>query len=200
MASELFLTVLGTHQNLTPKATQCEALWSALSVSTPALCARSESKDTNWSANFRKSYHCISKKALFENHHTHDLISKSAYIFSNHYIAFAKTPKRIRIAVLSLRFKLRLKCQVQKNQEFPISCPSSATTLFCLNFKLSGIEPGSTAELPTTLTNKPKHWGERKLSFHVYETIPFCQMVNFHFPMVEIPFPDISSPKIQSVD
>ena len=25
-------------------------------------------------------------------------------------------------------------------------------------------------------------------------------MVNFHFPMVEIPFPDISSPKTQSVD
>jgi hypothetical protein len=25
-------------------------------------------------------------------------------------------------------------------------------------------------------------------------------MVNFHFPMVEIPFPDISSPKPQSVD
>ena len=38
------------------------------------------------------------------------------------------------------------------------------------------------------------------LSFHVYATIPFCRMVNFHFPMVEIPIPDISSPKTQSVD
>ena len=32
------------------------------------------------------------------------------------------------------------------------------------------------------------------------ETVPFCRMVNFHFPMVEIPFPYISSPKPQSVD
>ena len=31
-------------------------------------------------------------------------------------------------------------------------------------------------------------------------TIPFYRMVNFHFTMVEIPFPDISSPKPQSVD
>ena len=33
------------------------------------------------------------------------------------------------------------------------------------------------------------------LSLHVYET-----MVKSHFPMVEIPFPDISYPKTQSVD
>ena len=38
------------------------------------------------------------------------------------------------------------------------------------------------------------------LSLYVYETIPFCRMVNFHFPIVEIPFPDISFPKAQSVD
>ena len=38
------------------------------------------------------------------------------------------------------------------------------------------------------------------LSLHVYETILFCRMVNSHFPMVEIPFPDISSPKPQNVD
>ena len=31
------------------------------------------------------------------------------------------------------------------------------------------------------------------LSLHVYETVPFCRMVHFHFPMVEITFPDISS-------
>ena len=37
-------------------------------------------------------------------------------------------------------------------------------------------------------------------SLYVYETILFCRMVNSHFPMVEIPFPDISSPKTQSVD
>ena len=40
----------------------------------------------------------------------------------------------------------------KKIAEFAISCP---TTLFCLSFELSGIEPVSTAELPTTLTNKP---------------------------------------------
>ena len=38
------------------------------------------------------------------------------------------------------------------------------------------------------------------LSLHVYETIPFCRMVNSHFPMVEIPVPDISSSKTQSAD
>ena len=37
------------------------------------------------------------------------------------------------------------------------------------------------------------------LSLHVFETIPFCRMVNFHFPMVKIPFPDNSSPKPQNV-
>ena len=42
------------------------------------------------------------------------------------------------------------------------------------------------------------------LPLYVYETIPFCRMVNFHFPIVDIPFPNISSPKVgpetQSVD
>ena len=38
------------------------------------------------------------------------------------------------------------------------------------------------------------------LSLHVHETIPLCRMVNLHFPIVEIPFPYISSPKSQSVD
>ena len=37
------------------------------------------------------------------------------------------------------------------------------------------------------------------LSLYVYETILFYRMVNFHFPMVEIPFPDISYPKTQRV-
>ena len=45
-----------------------------------------------------------------------------------------------------------------------------------------------------------KYSGERILPFDVYETISSCRIVNFHFPMVEIPFPDISSPKTQSVD
>ena len=35
------------------------------------------------------------------------------------------------------------------------------------------------------------------LSLHVYEIMLFCRTVNSHFPMVEIPFPDISSPKTQ---
>ena len=38
------------------------------------------------------------------------------------------------------------------------------------------------------------------LSLHVNETISFCAMVNLRFPMVEIPFPDASSSKSQSVD
>ena len=38
------------------------------------------------------------------------------------------------------------------------------------------------------------------LSYYVHKTIPFCRMVNSHFPMVEIRFPDISSPKTKSVD
>ena len=37
-------------------------------------------------------------------------------------------------------------------------------------------------------------------TLHVHETIWFCRMVNSHFPMAEIPFPDISSPKTQSVN
>ena len=38
------------------------------------------------------------------------------------------------------------------------------------------------------------------LSFPLYKTTLFCRMKNSHFPVVEIRFPDISSPKIQSVD
>ena len=55
-------------------------------------------------------------------------------------------------------------------------------------------------ETSNHLDQQAKHSGERMLPLHVYETILFCRMVNYHFPMVEIPFPDISSPKIQSVD
>ena len=44
---------------------------------------------------------------------------------TNHYMAFAKTPKRIRIAVLSARFKIGLKYRVKKSQKFPISCPTT---------------------------------------------------------------------------
>ena len=40
----------------------------------------------------------------------------------------------------------------KKITEFANSCP---TPLFCLSCKLPGIKPGSTAELQTTLTNKP---------------------------------------------
>ena len=67
-------------------------------------------------------------------------------------MAFAKTLKRIRITVLSANFKIRLKYQVKKSHKFPMSCP---TTPFCRSCKLSGIEPGFTAYLPTNLTNKP---------------------------------------------
>ena len=35
---------------------------------------------------------------------------------------------------------------------------------------------------------------------YVCKTILFYRMVNFHFPMVKIQFPDISSPKTQSVN
>ena len=38
------------------------------------------------------------------------------------------------------------------------------------------------------------------LSLDVYETILFFRMVNSHLPMVKIPFPDVFSPKTQSVD
>ena len=38
------------------------------------------------------------------------------------------------------------------------------------------------------------------LSLYGGEAIPFCRMVNMYFPTVEIQFPDISSPKTQSVD
>ena len=37
-------------------------------------------------------------------------------------------------------------------------------------------------------------------TFRLYETIYFSRMVNFHLPIVEIPFPDISLAKNQSVD
>ena len=37
-------------------------------------------------------------------------------------------------------------------------------------------------------------------SFYVYETIVFCRMVNFHFSMLKIPFPNNFSLKTQSVD
>ena len=38
------------------------------------------------------------------------------------------------------------------------------------------------------------------LSLYVYETILFCRMVSFHFPMVDIPFSYVSSPKTQIID
>ena len=38
------------------------------------------------------------------------------------------------------------------------------------------------------------------LTLYVYETISFCRMVILHYPMVDIPFPDISSSKSGSVD
>ena len=78
-------------------------------------------------------------------------------------------------------------------------CP---TTHFFLSCYLPGIEPVSTVKLPITLTNKTNTLsgsGERLLSLHVHETIPISRMVNLHLPIVKIPFPDISSPKSQSV-
>ena len=67
--------------------------------------------------------------------------------------------------------------------------------------ELSRMEPASTADFLTTLTNKPNtQVKECYLCLYVYEAISFYRMVNFLFPMVEIPFPDISLPKTQSVD
>ena len=54
-------------------------------------------------------------------------------------------------------------------------------------------------ETSNHLDQQAKHSGERMLSLHVHEIISFCQMVNLHFPIVEILVPDISSPKTQSV-
>ena len=48
--------------------------------------------------------------------------------------------------------------------------------------------------------NKP-NTQVKEYSLYMYmKPFHFCRMVNFHFPIVEIPFPDISSPKFQSVD
>ena len=66
--------------------------------------------------------------------------------------------------------------------------------LFCLSFELSGIEPVSTAELRTTLTNKPN-----TQLLHMYMK-PFRSAEWYsdsHFPMVKIPVLDISSSKTQ---
>ena len=64
-----------------------------------------------------------------------------------HYMAFAKTQKR---GVVSVYFKLGLKLSsFQKLQNF------CRTTHFCLSCELPGIEPGTMAKLPTTLTSQP---------------------------------------------
>ena len=68
--------------------------------------------------------------------------------FLAHYMASPKCQNEL---VLSACFIIGLKCQ-EKSQKFPISCP---TTHFCLSCELPGIEAGSTAKLPITLTNKP---------------------------------------------
>ena len=101
----------------------------------------------------------------------------------SHYMAFAETPNRIRKAVLSVRFKIGFKCQVEKNQEFPIFCP---TTPFCLNFNTSGIEPGSMAELPTTLNTQVKEcyifMSVKQLCSAKWWTF-ISQRSKFHFPI-----------------
>ena len=111
-------------------------------------------------------------------------------------MAFAKTPKQIRNGIVSVIFKIGLKSQILKNQKFVGSCP---TPLFCLSCNMPGIKPRSTAKLPTTLTSNLKpntqvkecHLFMYKKSFRSAE----LGMVNSHFPMLKIRFPDISSPK-----
>ena len=59
-------------------------------------------------------------------------------------MAFAKTPKRLELAVNLANFKIGLKFQVVKNHkfaEFDISCPMA---LPCLTCELLAIEPRST--------------------------------------------------------
>ena len=81
----------------------------------------------------------------------------------------------------------------KKIAEFAIPSPTPLSFLSC---KLPGIKPWSTVELPATLTNKPY---TQVKECHLYMYM-ICKMVKSHFPMVEIPFPDISSLKTQSVD
>ena len=113
----------------------------------------------------------------------------------SHYMAFAKTPKRIRIAVLSvcIQVKIGLDCQVKKNQKFPISCP---TTLFCLNCELSGIHPRSTMELPTNLTNKPNTQVKDYYLFMSMKPFRSAEWWTFIFQNGRNSISDISSPKM----
>ena len=59
-----------------------------------------------------------------------------------HYMACAKTPKRIRSGVFSVYFKIGLKLESYKKLQNFNFC---STTHFCLSYRLPGIEPGSTA-------------------------------------------------------
>ena len=78
-----------------------------------------------------------------------------------HYMAFAKnTNLKMTSTSLFENFCLFVKSQVLKNQKCAISCPRP---LFCLSCELPGIKPASTAELPTTLTNKPNTQVKRML-------------------------------------
>ena len=72
-----------------------------------------------------------------------------------HYMAFAKTQKRVRTGVFFVGvfiLKLDQNFQVLKNYRVWNFCP---TTNFCLKCELPGIKPGSMAKLTITLTNKP---------------------------------------------
>ena len=70
-------------------------------------------------------------------------------------MAFAKTPKRIRTAALSVHFEIGLKRQLKKT-EFSNFLPND-TFLYelSLSCELSGNKPGSTEEIITTSTSKP---------------------------------------------
>ena len=72
------------------------------------------------------------------------------------------------------------------------------TTLFCLSFEVKTARNWSWVYCRTS--NQAKHSGQRMLSLVVNGTILFCRMVNFLSPMVQILFPNISSPKTQSVN
>ena len=72
------------------------------------------------------------------------------------------------------------------------------TTLFCLSFEVKTARNWSWVYCRTS--NQAKHSGQRMLSLVVNGTILFCRMVNFLSPMVKILFPNISSPKTQSVN
>ena len=104
------------------------------------------------------------------------------YISLYAMMAFAKTPTRLKLAVLSVRFQNWIKLQIKTIQKFSMSCP---TPLFCLSCQLPRIEPGSTAELPTTLTNEPNTQVEECYPYMILKPFRTCifQWSKFHLPI-----------------